>query len=183
MLLLLLRKFIAVTLFFMCLALSHVSYASNSYTVKSTDSLSKVVDKFYKGSQLSRYQIYIGILAENPDAFRLGNINYLKNGQLLKLPDPDSLLAMEKDDAANLIAEHNDNARLRNKVKIAPPFEVSSLELEEISSLTEKQHKTNEELEELVSESEALRIRMDQLLADKEAMDAELVQLDSLLKQ
>lgn len=169
------------------------SYADITYKVKATDTLSKIVNSNYQDNQLSHYQVYIGLLAENPDAFLLGNINYLKKGYLLNLPDSTSLLAMERADAANLIAEHNDNAKQHKKVEITPPFEGYSAKSNsirnvsrkknEISVLSEKKQKTNEELEKLDSESEALRIRMAQLMADKEAMDAELLQLNSLIKQ
>jgi len=163
-----------------------ISYADTEYKVKSTDSLSRIVDKFYKDSKLSRHQIYIGLLAENPNAFRFGNINYLKGKQFLNIPDLDDLLAMEKEDASNLVAEHNNYAKKGKKIQIDPPFEgyspkSSSAESNEISVLAEKQQEISQELEKLNSETEELRIRLEQLAADKEAMDAELRQLDTLL--
>lgn len=165
-----------------------VSYAGTEYKVKSTDSLSRIVDKFYKNSKLSRSQIYIGILAENPSAFSFGNINYLKGKQRLNIPDSDDLLAMEKEDAAKLVAEHNNYARKGKKVRLNPPFKNympknSSTVGDAISALAEKQQVTSQELEKLDSETEELRIRLERLVADKEAMDAELRQLDALIKK
>jgi len=125
--------------------INSVSYAATEYTVKSTDNLSGIVDKFYKDSKLSRYQIYVGLLAENPHAFRLGNINYLRSKQTLSIPDGDALLAMEKEDADNLVAEHNRYAKKRKKVQLDPPFEnytPKNSEKEqggEVASLTKKQ--------------------------------------------
>ncbi len=165
-----------------------VSYAGTEYKVKATDSLSRIVDKFYKNSKLSRSQIYIGILAENPKAFSFGNINYLKGKQRLNIPASDDLLAMEKEDAAKLVAEHNNYARKGKKVRLNPPFKNympknSSAAGDAISALAEKQQVTSQELEKLDSETEELRIRLERLVADKEAMDAELRQLNALLKK
>ena len=41
-------------------------FAETNYKVKSTDNLSRIIQKFYKNSKLTRQQIFIGILAENP---------------------------------------------------------------------------------------------------------------------
>ena len=168
--------------------LMSVVYADTEYKVKSTDSLSRIVDKFYKNSKLSRSQIYIGILAENPSAFSFGNINYLKGKQRLNIPESDDLFAMEKEDAAKLVAEHNNYARKGKKVRLNPPFKNympknSSTVGDAISALAKKQQVTSQELEKLDLETEELRIRLERLAADKEAMDAELRQLDALLKK
>ena len=79
-------------------------------------------------------------------------------------------------------------AKKGKKIQIDPPFEgyspkKSSAESNQIIALAEKQQATSQELEKLDSETVELRIRLKQLVADKEAMDAELRQLDSLLKE
>lgn len=170
------------------LAFSSVSYANTEYKVKSTDSLSGIVNKFYKDSKLSRHQIFIGLLAENPKAFRHGNINYLKNKQLLSIPSSGSLLVMEKEDANNLVKEHNNHAKKRKKTQLKPPFKGYepkgiSTENNQISDMQKQQMSTKQELDKLTSETEDLRMRLEKLNADKEAMDAELRQLDELIKK
>lgn len=170
------------------LILVSASYAANEYTVKSTDNLSGIVDKFYKDSKLSRHQIFIGLLAENPHAFRLGNINYLKSKQKLNIPNGEALLAMDKKDARNLVAEHNRHAKKRKKVQLDPPFEnytpkTSLTEGSNLASIAEKQQETSQELEKLSAETEALKERLKQLTADKVLMDEELRQLDELITQ
>lgn len=173
--------------------LSFFLFASNAnaqtaYKVKSTDSLSRIANKFYKGSKLSRHQIYIGILAENPNAFRLGNINYLKRGQTLNLPDANNILAMEAKDATRLVAEHNDNANKGRKISLSPPFKdytpkASSVNSRDINALAEKQQAASDKLKKLDSESEQLRFKLEQLEADKKAMDDELEVLNNLINE
>ena len=170
--------------------------AETVYKVKSTDSLSRIANKFYKGSKLSQHQIFIGILAENPNAFSLGNINLLKNGQQLSLPDSKNLLAMEPKDATRLVAEHNNNANKGRKTRLSPPFKDyipktngansganSAANSNDIKALAEKQQVASDKLQKLGSESEQLRIRLQQLEADKKAMDDELLLLNNLIKE
>lgn len=168
--------------------LASTANAKSTYKIKSTDSLNRIVSKFYKGSKLSRHQIFIGILAENPDAFNLGNINFLKRGKTLDLPDSKSLLAMEAKDATNLVAEHNNKAKKGKRVKLEPPFEDyspknKSANTRDINVIAEKQQAASQKLEKLDSESEALRIRLEQLEADKKAMDEELEVLNNLITE
>lgn len=180
----------AVSILIVLSSLTSVSFASATYTVKSSDSLSQIINKFYKDSKLTSHQKYIGLLAENPNAFRLGNINYLKRGQALTIPDASDLLAMEQSDATSLVAEHNENANKRKKVKMPPPFENYSPRASSsvsnalnIKSLSDQQQSISKDLEKVNSESDALRARLDQLTADQKSMDAEIDQLDTLLKQ
>lgn len=164
--------------------------AATKYKIKSSDSLSGIAGKFYKKSDLTRHQIFIGILADNPNAFRFGNINYLKKGQTLVLPDAKSLLAMEPKDATKLVAEHNNNANKGLKVKLNPPFEGYSPKNSEVkrnatdlNELAKKQQAASDKLKMLDSESEQLRIRLEQLEADKKAMDEELEILENLITE
>ena len=97
---------------------------------------------------------------------------------------------MEADDAAKLVKQHNYNAKKGKRVRIAPPFKDYSPDLnqannekEEIAVISEKQQSVSNKLKDLDSETEALRLRLEQLAEDKRAMDAEIEQLDSLLKQ
>ncbi len=178
----------AFAIFLSYLIMVSFANAGTIYKVKSTDSLSRIANKFYKGSKLSRHQIYIGILAENPQAFRLGNINYLKRGQTLNLPDGNELLAMEPKDATRLVSEHNNNANKGKKNKLAPPFKdyvpkSSVTNSNDINALAEKQQAASDKLNMLNSESEQLRIRLEQLEADKKAMDEELQILENLITE
>lgn len=165
-----------------------ISYASTEHKVKSTDTLSGITSKFYKHSKLSRHQMYIGILAENPHAFRFGNINYLKNKQLLNIPEPANLQVMEKEDAEKLVARHNAESKKAKKIQLDPPFKDhlpknSSKEDSEIARLVEKKQSTSQELEKLQSETDKLRMRLKKLTEDKIAVDAELRQLDEQITQ
>ena len=181
-------KAISTTIVVSLLISTPVSYAETSYTVKSTDSLSRIVNKFYKDSKLTRHQKFIALLAENPKAFRLGNINYLKRGHTLVIPNAADLLMMEKSDAINLVSEHNDNVKRGKKVKIPPPFDdytpkAIASETKDIKALSERQQTVSKDLKKVNLETDALRARLNQLTEDQKAMDAEIEQLDTLLKQ
>lgn len=166
---------------------SHGLLAETVYKVKSNDSMGKIVKQFYKDSPLNNQQKYIAILAENPDAFRFGNINYLKKGASLVLPEASKLLAMEAADAVKLVARHNAATQKGKKAILPPPFEnytpASKAKTMDVNKLAQKQEAASEELKRLDEESEQLRIRLEQLEADKEAMDAELKQLNTLIKK
>ena len=162
--------------------------AGTEYKVKSSDNLSRIVDKFYKDSKLNRDQVYIALLAENPNAFKYGNINYLRSQRILKLPQQSDLLLMKVADARNLVAEHSGYAKQGKKFEIPAPFtdyspKGSSLKTNNVNELAQKQQSATLKLKNLSSETEELRIRLEKLEADKEAMDAELIQLDSLLQK
>jgi len=165
-----------------------MAYADTSYLIKRSDTLDSIVNKFYKDSNLSKQQIYIAILAENPTAFNLGNINYLKSGQSLSLPKSDKLFAMEAIDAKNLVSQHYAYAKQGKRIRIAPPFAdyvpQSHLNISsDISELADKQQQASDKLQKLDSESEQLRLRLEQLEADKKAMDEELQILNNLIAE
>ena len=161
-------------------------FADTEYKVKSTDNLSRIVNKFYKDSKLKNDQVFIALLAENPNAFKFGNINYLRSGHLLTLPAKSDLLLMDEGDASSLVREHNAYAKEGKKIKLSAPFtdyspENTSLKTGSENGLAQKQQSAILQLENISTETEELRIRLEQLEADKRAMDAELKQLDSLL--
>ena len=172
----------------LCLSITQSAFADTQYKIKVTDNLSRIANKFYKNSELTQQQIFVGILAENPDAFAFGNINYLKGGVLLNLPDSNELLAMESKDAAKLVQEHNNTAKKAKKIILPPPFKAyspkeKSLKVNSTDGLAEKQQEKSQEIIKLNMEAQELQRRLKQLEEDKRAMDAELRQLDSLIEQ
>ncbi|MEE2774054.1 MAG: hypothetical protein VYE27_04005 [Pseudomonadota bacterium] len=59
---------------------------SESYKVKSGDSLNSIIDKFYLGSGLDRRFVQLAILIVNPKAFANKNPNFLFSDKSLYLP-------------------------------------------------------------------------------------------------
>jgi len=60
------------------------------------------------------HQVMIALYHENPDAFTNGNINQLKSGSTLKLTDIDSIKAISKSRAKNLIQQYSSTSRKKN---------------------------------------------------------------------
>lgn len=59
--------------------------------VRSSDTLSKIVNRYYVGPKRSSISLMREIVASNPDAFVRGDMNLLKLGSLLSLPGDDWL--------------------------------------------------------------------------------------------
>lgn len=87
--------------------ISTVSTADRTYgPVKNNDYLSKIVNKSYPKSALTRDQIMIGILRANYDSFRGGNVHFLKVGEKLTLPDEEVISQIDEAEATKTVNEH-----------------------------------------------------------------------------
>ena len=69
---------------------SSISQSANADSVygpvKSSDTLSKILNRIYTGSKRSRMSVMQQIVADNPDAFLNGDMNFLKLNASLSLP-------------------------------------------------------------------------------------------------
>ncbi len=74
--------------------------------VKQNDFLSKIVNRSYGNSSLSKDQIMVAILRSNPESFKGGNIHYLRQAVTLVLPNDDEIASIPAKEASALIAEH-----------------------------------------------------------------------------
>ncbi len=79
--------------------------------VSKTDTLWKIADKVKPSSDITNEQMMMAILESNPKAFSQGNVNFLKSGVELKIPDKQRVLQLSKRQAAKMFAEHNDKWR------------------------------------------------------------------------
>ena len=70
----------------------------------------------------------------------------------------------------------------KNQDKGPRPKAIAS-ETKDIKALSERQQTVSKDLEKANLETDALRARLNQLTEDQKAMDAEIEQLDTLLKQ
>lgn len=97
----------AIFTFCLSLLIFSNSLADRTYgPVKAKDFLSKIVNKSYPASSLTKSQIMVAILRSNPDAFRGGNIHFLKQAVILKLPAESDIATLSADEASSLVAEH-----------------------------------------------------------------------------
>ncbi len=74
--------------------------------VRRGQTLSGIAQEFARDQQVSRDRAMVALLRANPDAFIRGNINLLKQGAVLRMPDATALAAVDAADAAAMVREH-----------------------------------------------------------------------------
>ncbi len=87
-------------------AASTPTLADGSTAVRRGQTLSGIAQEFAREQQVSRDRAMIALLRANPDAFIRGNINLLKQGAVLRLPDAAALAAVDAADASAMVREH-----------------------------------------------------------------------------
>lgn len=80
--------------------------ADGSVIVQRGQTLSQIASAVARGNQVSRDRAMIALLRANPEAFIRGNVNLLKQGAVLRMPDSDALAAVDAAEAAVLVREH-----------------------------------------------------------------------------
>ncbi len=95
--------------------------ASGQYAVKRGDTLSGIARQVGPGG-VSLEQTLIGLFRANPDAFIGGNINQLRAGRILNVPEREQLAAIAQGEAAQEVRVHasNWNAYRRRVADAAP---------------------------------------------------------------
>ncbi|KAF0815006.1 hypothetical protein IGB42_00083 [Andreprevotia sp. IGB-42] len=83
--------------------------AAGSYKVKSGDTLSSIANKV-KPEGVNLEQVLVSLYKTNPDAFD-GNMNRLKRGKILNVPDREQIAAVSKSEAAQEIRAQAENWR------------------------------------------------------------------------
>ncbi|MDR6093975.1 FimV/HubP family polar landmark protein [Stenotrophomonas sp. SORGH_AS_0321] len=74
--------------------------------VRPGQTLSQIAQTLAGSQQISRERAMIALLRANPEAFIRGNINLLKQGAVLRVPDAASLAAVDGSEAAAMVREH-----------------------------------------------------------------------------
>lgn len=93
-----------------------VATSSGDYEVKRGDTLSKIASA-YKSEGVSLDQMLVGIYRANPQAFDGSNMNRLKVGQVLSIPDSEALRSTTGGEARTVVQTHAaDFSAYRNKL-------------------------------------------------------------------
>ncbi|WP_347329555.1 FimV/HubP family polar landmark protein [Marinimicrobium locisalis] len=83
------------------------AYAGETYEVGSSDTLWEIALRVRPSRELSVHQTMLAIQRKNPEAFINGNINLLREGQVLRLPDRSEIQGMDQQRAVREVADHN----------------------------------------------------------------------------
>lgn len=95
---------------------SNGASAKEDYTVKNGDTLAKIANR-YRGDSISLDQMLVALYRANPDAFIDKNMNRMRAGTILKVPDADAAQGIAKKDArAVVVAQAADFNRYRSQL-------------------------------------------------------------------
>ena len=89
--------------------------SANFYNVRKDETLWNIALRFRPDQSVSPQQMMLAIQADNPDAFIDGNINRLREGSVLRIPDRSVLQGFSGQEAIAEVAEQN--ARWRGGVR------------------------------------------------------------------
>ncbi|MFL0808866.1 MAG: hypothetical protein K6L76_00490 [Agarilytica sp.] len=83
------------------------TYTGDSYQVRTSDTLWEIAASVRPDGGVSIHQTMLAIQRENPQAFINNNINLLKAGQILRIPDRDDMVDLEQRSAVREVAQQN----------------------------------------------------------------------------
>jgi len=82
-----------------------VKQAASEYTVKQGDNLTRIANQV-KPVDVSLDMMLVALYRANPEAFSGNNMNRLKSGQILAVPDADAIRAVGGDEARGVVVAH-----------------------------------------------------------------------------
>lgn len=163
-------------LFSLALLGTNNSFADRTYAVQAGDFLGKIVRKNYPASDdISKEQIIVAILRANPDAFRGGNIHYLKKVDKLILPLEEVIALIPHAEAASTIKEHYKFFKIK-KTGTFPSIALPVLPQE--SSVVVADIDADEEKEEDNKDEEKPSEQEEKELDDTSALEDESISAD-----
>jgi pilus assembly protein FimV len=100
---------------------------ANSYEVKRGDTLGQIARQNLKPG-VTLNQMLIAIFRANQDAFIKGNVNLVRTGKILVIPDLDSLGTIDREEATQLVKQHNEQwVEYRNRLAaVATPADATA---------------------------------------------------------
>lgn len=94
----------------------YTATSSSGYAVKRSDTLWKIALKTRPSGSVSVHQMMMALLRQNPRAFNDNNVNGLKAGVTLQIPDQESISALSKSAALTEFSEQAKAWKNRNEV-------------------------------------------------------------------
>lgn len=77
------------------------------YRIQQGDTLWSLADAMRPDQSVSIEQMMLAMLRSNPEAFISGNVNGLKKGYILRIPDRDDIVTLSHADAVDIVREQN----------------------------------------------------------------------------
>src|SRR5439155_10894279 len=101
--------------------------AANTYEVKRGDTLGAIARQNLKPG-VTLNQMLIAIFRANGDAFIKGNVNLVRTGKILTIPDIDSLGTIDREEPNQLVKEHHEQfMEYRNRLAaVATPADAAA---------------------------------------------------------
>jgi len=83
------------------------SFTGDSYQVKKSETLWSIADSVRPNDDIGVSQMMLALQKANPDAFTKNNINGLKSGVVLRIPDLADIQAFDRDNAVQVAKQQN----------------------------------------------------------------------------
>jgi len=83
------------------------TYTEDTYRVQSNDTLWEIAEGVRPDSSVSIHQTMLALQRENPEAFIGSNINLLRAGQILRIPEREEISSMTQREALREVASQN----------------------------------------------------------------------------
>jgi FimV-like protein len=146
--------------------------------------LSGIDHKNYPNTTLSQAQIMIAILAENPDAFRGGNINFMSRNITLSLPSEEIIASVSEANAASLLIQHNHFYQQGKTGNLSPPtfIKIQTGDPVALEKLRTQHSAQTERVEALSAESTKLQSLVTHLESEKDQRDEDLRLLEEKIQ-
>lgn len=116
--------------------------AANTYEVKRGDTLGAIA-RAHRPPGVTLNQMLIALFRANEDAFIRGNVNLVRTGKILTIPDADSLGSVDRDEANRLVKEQQEQfMEYRSRLAALPSPAEAAAGQREASGKIEPQQQT-----------------------------------------
>lgn len=136
-----------------------VSYSGNDYgPTDGSDTLWSIATQVRPDSSISVQQMMMALLRANPEAFLNGNINNLRRGQILSIPDRDEITSLSQQAAIDEVKSQNSDwqdARGIMSEETSERAETSSPALEDDAGADDELMTGEESVAEVIEDEES----------------------------
>ena len=156
------------------------------YRIRSADNINSIVNRFYPNRTKTKAQIMIGLLIENPKAFKGGNVNFLLRGKHMRIPDEADLRDISNEEAKELLSQQAFFFRegVTGAEYLAPIKKSDYKKSGKVISKenTQIQAKQQQKISKLEQERQSLKKRLDELFEEKKLRDEKLAKLEKAIR-